>query len=310
VVEPIFPAEAAPVERRPVLGYLMVLTAATLWAVNGVVAKTILSTGLSALRLSEVRSTGALVGLVAILVVLRPAGLRIRQSELPLLVAFGIGGLALVQWLYFAAIQRLAIGIALLIQYLAPLLVALWARFVMKRHVRRRIWVALVLALCGLGFVVQLGSGGGLSGVGIAASFGTALAFATYILLAERGIEDRDPVSFSAYGFLFAALFWAVIQPWWTFPAGVVDDPVGDAWGLPSWLLMLYVIVFGTIVPFWLLIGALRHVSAPRAAIGATFEPVAATFVAFVWLGESLGATQLAGAALVLAGIVLAQTAR
>jgi drug/metabolite transporter (DMT)-like permease len=73
---------------------------------------------------------------------------------------------------------------------------------------------------------------------------------------------------------------------------------------------MLYVIVFGTIVPFWLLIGALRHVSAPRAAIGATFEPVAATLVAFVWLGESLGATQLVGAAIVLTGIVLAQTAR
>ena len=139
MVEPIFPAEAGPVERRPVLGYLMVLTAATLWAVNGVVAKTILSTGLSALRLSEVRSTGALLGLVVILLVLRPAGLRVRRSELPLLVAFGIGGLALVQWLYFAAIHRLPIGVAVIIQYLAPLLVALWARFVMKRHVRRRI---------------------------------------------------------------------------------------------------------------------------------------------------------------------------
>jgi drug/metabolite transporter (DMT)-like permease len=69
-------------------------------------------------------------------------------------------------------------------------------------------------------------------------------------------------------------------------------------------------IVVGTIIPFLLLVGALRHISATRAGVTAMFEPVAGALVAYAWLGESLTATQLVGGAIVLAGILLAQTAR
>ena len=69
-------------------------------------------------------------------------------------------------------------------------------------------------------------------------------------------------------------------------------------------------VVLGTIVPFALLSGSLRHIPASRAAITAMFEPVAATVIAFAWLGESLSAFQLLGAFVVLAAIALAQTAR
>ena len=68
--------------------------------------------------------------------------------------------------------------------------------------------------------------------------------------------------------------------------------------------------LLGTMVPFALSIGALRHLPATTVGIIATFEPVAASVVAWVWLGESLDAAQLAGGAVVLAGIVLAQTSR
>ena len=133
---PVEPARA----RRPRVGYVMAASAATLWAVNGTVSKVILASGISSLRLSQVRSTGALVGLVLVLLVTAPSRLRVRARELPFLAVFGICGLAFVQWFYFLAIHRLAIGIALLIEYLAPLLVALWARFVFHEPVRRRIW--------------------------------------------------------------------------------------------------------------------------------------------------------------------------
>ena len=73
---------------------------------------------------------------------------------------------------------------------------------------------------------------------------------------------------------------------------------------------MAWMVVMGTIIPFFLLVSALRHLSATRVAIIAMVEPVVATIVAWVWLGESLGALQLTGAAIVLAAILLAQTAR
>jgi drug/metabolite transporter (DMT)-like permease len=303
------------VERRPLLGYAMVLGAATLWAVNGTVSKAILSSGLSSLRLAEVRSAGAVVGLGLVLALTRPETLRVTRRELPFLAVFGIVGLGLVQLLYFLAIHRLEIGIALLIQYVAPVLVALYARFVRKEPVRRRIWAALILALGGLSLVVDVWGGIALDGLGVAASLGAAVTFALYILLAEHAVGRRDPLSLLWWGFAFASLFWAVLEPWWSFPAGLVDDRVeleGSLLSteLPVWLLMLTMIVVGTIIPFGLLVAALRHIAATRVAIAATWEPVAGALVAYAWLGESLSGLEVAGGLLVLGGILLAQTAR
>jgi drug/metabolite transporter (DMT)-like permease len=302
---------------RPWLGYAMVLTAATLFAVNGVVAKVILASGISSLRLTEVRITGAAIGLVVALAIIRPELLRVTRAELPFLALFGVCGLVLVQWLYLLAIHRLEIGIALLIQYLAPLMVALWVRFVVRKPVRRTLWLALGLALFGLSLVVQIwrGSGTGLNGLGVLAALGGAVAFAAYILLAEHGVKRRDAVSLTAYGFVFGALFFAVIQPWWTFPSGHVSQDVsllGNLAGshVPVWALMLWIIVLGAIVPFALFVGALHHIPATRASIVSMFEPVVASAVAWVWLDESLDPVQVVGGAIVLCGIVLAQTAR
>jgi len=315
VTEPILPAPGARPDRNPLRGYVMVTVAAILFAVNGTVSKVILESGVSSPRLSEVRSAGAFVVLAVAVLVFRPAILRIGRRELTFLALFGVAGLVSVQLFYFLAIHRLEIGVALLIQYLAPLLVALWARWVYREHVRRRVWVALVFSLIGLSLIVQVWTGIELDGLGVVFALLGAVAYATYVLLAEHAVVRRDAFSVSCYGFLFAALFWTLVQPWWSFPAGVVGSDVSllgnlaDA-HLPVWLLMAWMIVLGTIVPFALIVAALRHVAATRAGITAMLEPVVASLVAFAWLDESLSAVQLAGGAVVLAGIVLAQTAR
>jgi drug/metabolite transporter (DMT)-like permease len=315
VVEPIPAEDPQPRVPRPVLGYAMVLAATALWGINGSLAKGALSSGLSSLRLTEVRSTGAALILVGALAIARPQTLRITRRELPFLLVFGVAGLAFVQLLYFVAIHRLEIGVALLIQYVAPVLIALWARLVLKEPVRRRVWAALLLALGGLSLVVDLWSGVALDGLGVLAALASAVTFALYILLAENAVTRRDPVSLLALGFAFAALFWAVVQPWWSFPTEYVDDRVtldGALFSstLPVWALLVGVVLVGTIVPFLLLLGALRHLSATRVGVTAMFEPVAGALVAYALLGESLTGTQLVGGAIVLAGILLAQTAR
>jgi len=315
VVEPILAEDLKPRVRRPVVGYAMVLAATALWGINGSFAKAALGSGLSSLRLTEVRSTGAALVLVGALAILRPRSLRVTRGELPFLLLFGVAGLAFVQLLYFVAIHRLEIGVALLIQYLAPVLIALRARLVLKEPVRRRVWAALILALGGLSLVVDLWSGVALDGLGVLAALASAVTFALYILLAENAVNRRDPVSLLALGFTFAALFWAVVQPWWSFPTEYLDDRVsldGSLFSttLPVWALLVGVVLVGTIVPFLLLLGALRHLSATRAGVTAMFEPVAGALVAYALLGESLTGAQLVGGAIVLAGILLAQTAR
>jgi drug/metabolite transporter (DMT)-like permease len=315
VSEAAFSVEPAR-RRRPRLGYSMAATAAILWGVNGGVSKTILATGLSSERLAQVRSLGAALGLVLILALTAPGRLRLTRRELPYLVLFGMGGLAFVQFFYFLAIHRLAIGIALLVEYLAPLLVALWARFVQHATVRRRIWVALALALTGLGLIVDVfGGGEALSTAGILFALGGAFAYALYVLLAEHVVGGRDPVSLLAWGFLFASVFWAVLVPWWSFPGHRLTASASLGGNLaahhaPVWALALWMVVLGTIAPFFLLVSALRHVSATTAGIVAMLEPVVGAVVGWAWLEETLGGVQLAGAAVVLAAIALAQTAR
>src|SRR5438477_614502 len=263
---------------RPALGYTMVATAAALFAVNGTVSKVILGSGINAQQLTEVRCAGALVGLTLLAVAVQPSSLRLRRRE----------------W---------------------PLLVALWARLVYGEQVRRRIWVALALALTGLVLIVEIWKAHRPNGAGLIAAALAAVTYAGYILLAERGVRARDPISLSAWGFLFATLFWSVLAPWWTFPGARADDRVSllgnlSSSHLPVWALMVWMVVLGTIVPFALVVSALRHISATRAGITGMLEPVLAIVVAWLWLGESLTPLQLSGAAITLAGISLAQTSR
>jgi drug/metabolite transporter (DMT)-like permease len=130
-----------------------------------------------------------------------------------------------------------------------------------------------------------------------------------------RGTRTRDPVSLLAWGFLFAALFWAVVKPWWSFPSARFDGSTSLLEHLgsihaPIWALVAWMVILGSIVPFLLVVAALPRIGATRTAIVAMLEPVVAILVAWAWLGESLTQVQLVGAALTLAGIGLAQTAR
>ncbi|HEY7003889.1 MAG TPA: EamA family transporter [Gaiellaceae bacterium] len=305
-------------QRNAALGYGLVVAAVVLWSVNATVAKIIVdSGGLTPLRLAEIRGTGAAILLFAGVSLFAPSTLRVDRRELGYLAIFGICGLAFVHLFYFTAITHLDIGIALVIQYLAPVLVALWARFFVHEPVRRRLWLALALAFAGLMLVAQVWQGGGtLDGVGVAASLAGAFAYALYILMAEHSVRGgRDVFSLLAWGFLFAALFWAVVQPWWSFPESVLTSDASllgrlDDYSLPGWLLIAYIVVLGTVVPFIFMVTALRHIPATRATVVAMVEPVLAGIVAYAWLGEEISGEQIAGGILVLAAIVLAQTAR
>ena len=245
-------------------------------------------------------------------------GFGCPRRELPFLAVFGICGLAFVQWFYFLAIHRLAIGIALLIQYLAPLLVALWARYVFHEQVRRRIWLALALALVRARADRRRaprrhaldrrdpvrGRSGGRPTRSTSCSPSTR-------------VGARDAVSLLAWGFGFAAALLGGDRAVVELPGRASVSSSVSLLGQPRrprscpvWALMAWMIVLGTIVPFFLLVSALRHLPATRVGIIAMLEPVVATIVAWAWLDESLGRIQLAGALVVLAAIVIAQTAR
>ena len=300
---------------RPGLGAGMVLSAGALFAVNGTVSKLILQAGVDAPHLTALRSTGACLGVVLLLAVL-PGGLRrlrVNRRELPLLVAYGLTVFCAVPMLYFVSISRLPIGIGLLFEYTSPLLVALWVRVVQRHPVRRRLWFGLGLAIAGLACVAEVWGQLRLDGLGLVAGLGAAVLLAAYYLIGARTVASRDPLSLTGWGYAVGALTCAVVAPWWSFPFPTLagSTEVGELGGpVPVWLLCLYLVPLGSIAPYLLVVAALRHLPATSAGILGMIEPVLAAGVAWVSLGERLNPLQLAGGAMVLTGVSVAETAR
>lgn len=300
---------------RPAFGYAMALASAAMFGINGAVIKVALGAGMSAYRLAELRCLFSFAIFVLIVAAWRPERLRVGGRELIYLAVFGACAVVLTQLLYLLALRRLKIGVALVLIFLGPLLVALWARFVGKRQVRPRFWVALGLSLVGLVLVVRVWDRFSLDGLGVAFALCGAAAYALYVLYAEHAVGRRDPISLLCFGFFFACLVWTIAQPWWSLPWHVLATDVsldGNLAGtnVPEWALVAWVVVLGTVVPFILVVGALQHLPATRVAICGMLEPVIAAVVAYGWLDETLAPAQLLGGLLVLAAIGIAQTAR
>jgi len=296
-------------------GYILVGTATTLWGLNAPVSKVVLENGLDAGQLTQVRATGTFLALAAILLATRPQVLKASPRQMAYLILFGLIGLNAVQVLYFLAIRELPVGVALLVQYIAPVLVALYARFWLNERSGPRLWAAIALVLLGLALMVELFSGElTLSSLGLTFAFMSALTYSIYILMTERIIHERPPVATICWGFGVAAVFWSVVNPWWAFPWGELGDSVGlggrlDTFSLPLGALVVYVVVAGTLIPFALLVSALHALPASRVSLLSTWEPVAGGLIAWLWLEEALSTGQVVGALLVLTGILIAESA-
>ena len=314
LAEPI-PGVALARHPHAALGYLLCIGAAVLFAINATVSKSILLSGIDPTRLSQLRVTAAFLILLIFVSIARPGALRLRRGEWKILLVFGILGVAMTQYLYFVAIKFLPVGVALLIEFTAPIMVALWFRFGMHEAVNRKVWAGLVLAMTGLAMVGEVWDGFALDTLGVIAGFGAAASLAVYFLLGDhqvRSADPRDPVSLTMWGFGAAALFWAVVQPWWSFPwAQLSGDgyPLGtDHGGTSLWMLCAWMVLLGTVVPFSMEVEALRNIRASQASVIGMTEPLVASAIAWVALGEVLTAAQLTGAVIVLIGVFLAET--
>jgi drug/metabolite transporter (DMT)-like permease len=290
------------VVRSPARGYALVAIGAAMFALGGNLARYLLDDHVGALRLSQLRSAGSLVLLVPVLAATRPELLRVRRADVPSLAFLGICGLALVHATYYEAIARLEIGVALVIQYMAPLLLLVWLRF-HGRRVAPSLWGAVALSIAGCFLVVRAYRPGSLDDLGVLSAFGATLTFAIYMLASERAGRRYESVTTLAWAFGFASLFWAVVQPWWDFPFGTFG-------GVRNLLLAAGVIVVGTLLPFICVVAALRHLPAPRVAVAATLEPVLAALFAWFMHDEKLALVQVAGGVLVLGAVLWVQSRR
>jgi drug/metabolite transporter (DMT)-like permease len=286
-----------PSRRSPKLGYALAATAATLWALNGSVGRFLLDDHLPPARLAELRSIATFVILVVALAAKRPTLLRIQRHDLGPFATLGIVGFAGNTALYYAAIARLQIGVAVTIQYLGPLLLLLWLKVAYGRALPRGVWGAAALSAIGCFFVVGAYHPGSLDGLGVAAAFGSAITLAIYLFSSERAGQRYEPLTILVWGFGMATVFWLVAEPLWTFPADILATPRNLG-------LAAYTVIGGTLIPFICMITALRHVPAPRAGVVATLEPVLGALLAWPILSQALSPIQIAGGLTVVAAVI------
>ncbi len=316
IAEPIpgIPLNKSP---HPFTGYALYLSAALLFALNGTVAKSILLTGIDPARLSQLRVTGAFLVLLVFVALRNPTALRLTKKEIPVLLAYGILGVAGTQYLYFVALTYLPVSVALLIEFTAPIMIALWFRFAWKEPTKKTVWVALGMALTGLALVAQVWLGFAVNAIGVLAALAAAVSLSLFYILGDRQLRvenPRDPVSLALWGFAAASLFWVVAQPWWAFPWEALSgntEPISNAnVSFPIWVMAIWMILFGTVISFSLVLASMRHLRASQASTVGLTEPLFATTIAWILLGESLTAIQVFGGALILLGVFVAERAR
>ena len=285
------------------------------FAISSIPAKLAMEGGLSAWRLTQIRTLGAFLVLFIYVYLKNKSSLKIKAKELPILIIFGVFGFAAVNLLYFLAIQRLNVGIALIIEFTAPIWIALWMRFIQKKLISKLLWWGLVIGLTGLVLIAQVWRGLTLDGLGVTFAILDAFALALYFLVGEKLVGVKSSEATMAWGLGVSSAFFAIIQPWWTFPfekMGSVVDLTGRLSGisLPTFYLVLWVIIFGTAIPYFLVLNGLRGLSAATTSSIGMLEPVLGGIFGWIFLYENLNFIQSIGAVVVLVGIYLANRAR
>ena len=296
------------------MGYLFGLLAALLFGANGSVTKVVIESGLSPTQVTQFRTLGTFLIAGAILLVVDRSGFRLPAKQVGIMAVLGVFGVALLQATYAYAVQLLPVGIALLFEYLAVLIVALVAFLFFKERVRARLWIGIALVLVGLAFVAQIWASD-LDPFGVLMALAAAASLSIYFLVGERQVAASSPLAVAFWTSGFAALFWAFLSEWWTIDPAILTRPVSLAGNLadvvlPLWLPLAWLVVMGSFLPFLLSFSAIGRLRATAAGVLASSEVIFAFAVAWLWLGEQLGPVQLVGAGIVLAGILLAQTSR
>jgi drug/metabolite transporter (DMT)-like permease len=291
-------------------GFALALTSASSFGLSGSLARSLLDVGWSPAAVVATRVGGAfLILLTPCLFLLRRIGLPTSRQSLRLL-AYGLVAVALAQLCFFSAVQYLSVGVALLLEYLAPVMLIGWH---WARSHRRPAWPVLAgagLSMVGLAFVLDLRGGLSLNPIGVAWGLAAAVCLSAYFLLSEENGTDAPihPLLLTTAGtgigagVLLAAAA-AGILPLAAAPGAAILAGQAVGWWLPVLLLILVCAVFAYLSG----IVAVRRLGSSLASFVSLTEVIFAVIFAFVLLGQRPGLMQLLGGVLIVAGIGVVQ---
>ena len=287
--------------RSPNIGYLVVIIAAFLWAVSGSAAKFLFNEGVSPFQLVQLRTTIGAGVLFFWLLIKDPILLKIAGRDFIYFLTLGMA-LAGLQFFYFYAISKIQVAAAILLQYQGLVFIALYGIVFSFERITTRIIIAILGAIIGCYLVLGAQSIDllSLNRAGILAGMASAICFAWYSVSSEYGMRKYKPWSVLFYAILFAAVIWNIFYP--------PFEAFRNKYNVWEWWWILFVGIFGTIIPFGLYNVGINRIRATSASISGTMEPIFAGVLSFIFLNEEMGFLQVLGAGLVIFSIIVLQT--
>lgn len=280
------------------VGAALCLISAAGFGAMAIFGKLAYEAGVSTLSLLLIRFVlaGTLFwALVAAWPALRPRGAGRRAIGIG--VGLGAIGYATQAGLFFGALHRVDASLLALLLYTYPAWVTLAAFGLGRERPNRRRLVALGLSSAGLVVVLAAAGGGSADATGIAMGIGAALAYTTYILVADAAGSALHPLTLSALVCAGAAATFAVI--------GAAAGEIDLGFESEGWLWLGLIAVVSTALPITAFFAGMARVGPSTASILSTFEPVVTVTLAYLAFSERLSAVQLGGAALVLSAAIL-----
>jgi len=293
--------EAESLKKSNRLGYLFVVLAAICWASGASASKFLFNSGVTPFQLVQLRITTAAAFLFLWMLCRRRSLLMIDRGDILYFLLLGTLGMAAINITYLYAISKLNVAAALILEYLAPALIAIYTVAFQGERLSGWTAAAIAAALSGCYLVVgaynlnlvQLNLAGILSGLGAAA------AFAWWSVHGEYGMRRYNPWTVLFYALLVATVEWNLLHP----PL----EAFMHAYSPATWGWIVFVALIGAILPFGLYYEGISRIRATRASITSTIEPIMAGVLSFIFLGEAMAPLQILGGALVIGAIILLQ---
>ncbi|MEN3145628.1 DMT family transporter [Ochrobactrum sp. WV_118_8] len=312
---PVGSTEKTNVYPNVIFGVVAMLTAALLNSLGSVLSKILLGH----FSVSQLAFGRVLVTFVILLLI---CAVRIRRippltsSDVMAFIGYGLAGMVMSPCMYFGAIDRISIGVVLILEYSAPIIVLAYLRLVRGELIPRPIAVAMAICIVGLACVALSGGALVLNATGIFFGFGAAIALAAVYLLAEKSLKNRPTLFISTFGYLVGSIAWIFLAPVWSFPFDMLNATVqvtlGNGISGQLNVTLMFMILGGafTVLPTLLMLSGIRILGPARASSLSISEPIISSVIAWLVLGQVLSPLQFLGGGITIIGLLLLERAR
>ncbi len=299
---PVVPVPA----RSTGTGILLALASAVSFGLSGSLARALMDAGWSPAAAVAMRVTIAAVVLVVPGVMAVRGRTRLLVSNFGTIAVYGLLAVAGAQLMYFLAVARLDVGVALLIEYTAPVAVVLWMWAVRGQRPGPLTFVGAAIAAVGLVLLLDVLSGAYVDAVGVLFALGAMVGAATYFVISADDTSGLPPITLAAGGLVFASVVFWVAAAVGVLPIAVSTAPVTFTVGtVPWWVPVMALGLVTAALAYVTGIAAARHLGSRLASFVALTEVAAGLGFAWVLLAQQPRPLQLLGALLVLGGVVV-----